>query len=195
MGRKKERKFLVIDDTWRKCTFTPPNFIMQFDISYEDDICVMVMMVNEESETRSPHAYITIMNNSSEDDRCKSNEDDRDKFEWEIPVSDARTLSKFAKSRIIQKLCYIIPTGQAGYWKVDEYIGEDSGLVTAEYKHKESSYFTKYFTSMDEFPEFDLPYWIGEEVTGDPKYYDVNIAKHKTSFVNRLWKRILRLMS
>lgn len=48
---------------------------------------------------------------------------------------------------------------------------------------------------MDEFPEFDLPYWIGKEVTGDPKYYDVNIAKYKTSFVNRLWKRILLLMS
>lgn len=186
MGRKKERKFLVNDDSWRKCTFTSSDLIRQFYISC-DDICISVRMVNEASGIKSPHAYITIKNNEGEEDR--------DEFEWEVPARDAYILSKFAKSRIIQKLRYIIPTGQAGYWAIDEYIGEDSGLVIAEYKHKESSYFTKYFTSTDEFPEFDLPYWIGEEVTGDPKYYDVNIAKYKTSFVNRLWQRILLLMS
>lgn len=186
MGREKERKFLVKDDSWRKCTFTSPDFIRQFYISYDDDICIRVRMVNEASETKSPHAYITIKSNDSEEDR--------DEFEWEIPVNDAYILSKFTKSRILQKLRYIIPTGQADYWEVDEYIGEDAGLVIAEHEYKKSSYFSKHFTCIDEH-EIVLPDWIGKEVTRDPKYYNANIAKHKTSFVNRLWLRILQLMS
>lgn len=187
MGREKERKFLVRDDSWKKYTFTSPDLIRQFYISYEDDICIRVRMVNEASETRTPHAYITIKNNASEEDR--------DEFEWEIPVADACILSKFAKSRILQKLRYIIPTGQAGYWEVDEYIGEDAGLVIAEHEYKKSSYFSGQLSIRDKSLEFEIPYWIGKEVTGDPKYYNANIAKYKTSFVNRLWKRISRLMS
>lgn len=186
MRRDKERKFLVSDDSWMKCTFTSRDLIRQFYISC-DDICIGVRMVNEASETKSPHAYITIKNNECEEDI--------DEFEWEIPIIDAYILSKFTKSRIIQKLRYIIPARQDDYWVVDEYIGEDAGLVIAEHEYKESSYFPYHPACYDKSLEFNIPYWIGEEVTGDPKYYDTNIAKHKTSFVNRLWKRILRLMS
>ena len=48
-------------------------------------------------------------------------------------------------------------------WEVDDFIGENEGLVIAEI---ELEY---------ENQKIDLPSWIGAEVTNDPKYYNSNL--------------------
>ena len=60
---------------------------------------------------------------------------------------------------VIDKQRYIVPySGKV--WEVDEFSSPDAGLVVAEVE----------LTSVDE--EFDIPPFIGEEVTGDPRYYN-----------------------
>jgi len=53
--------------------------------------------------------------------------------------------------------------------EVDEFLGENAGLVVAEVELK------------SEGQTFDKPAWLGEEVTGDPKYYNANLVKHPYS--------------
>ena len=54
-------------------------------------------------------------------------------------------------------------------FEVDEFLGENAGLVVAEVELK------------SEEQVFDKPAWFGDEVTGDPKYYNANLVRHPYS--------------
>ena len=80
-------------------------------------------------------------------------------FEYEIPVEDARQLLSLCKGRIIVKTRYIVP--YKGFtWEVDEYHDDLDGLVVTEVELD------------DEHQRFPLAPFAGEEVTGDPAYYN-----------------------
>jgi len=83
------------------------------------------------------------------------------RFEWEkeISVEDAQALLAIAEPGVIEKTRYIVPAGSQ-VWEVDEFAGALEGLVLAEVE----------LTSESE--TFDLPVWVGEEVTGNPRYYN-----------------------
>ena len=69
---------------------------------------------------------------------------------------------------VIDKIRYFVPVGNH-VWEVDEYKGALQPLVTAEIE----------LTSSDE--DFDIPSFVGMDVTGNPAYYNSNLAKsHKT---------------
>ena len=91
------------------------------------------------------------------------------RYEWEkeIDVHDAEELMKLCQGTIIDKTRWIVPaeTVDSGQliWEVDEFHGEQEGLVVAEIE-------LEYEEQVFEKPDF-----IGKEVTDDPRYYNANM--------------------
>lgn len=88
------------------------------------------------------------------------------RFEWEkeIDVDDAMHLMELCEPGVIDKIRYLVDY-EGHTFEVDEFRGENEGLVMAELELK----------SADE--EFSRPSWLGEEVTGDSRYYNASLAK------------------
>lgn len=90
----------------------------------------------------------------------------RAEYEYEIPFNDCNEmLDNLAEKPIIEKKRYKIPQGEFT-WEIDEFFGENQGLVVAEIELQ------------SEDQKFDKPDWVGEEVTGDPKYFNSNLIKN-----------------
>ena len=89
------------------------------------------------------------------------------RYEWEkeIPVQEARELMELCDSGRIDKTRYLVKAG-AHTFEVDEFHGENEGLVIAEVE----------LGSADE--AFERPSWLGEEVTGDRRYYNASLCRN-----------------
>jgi CYTH domain-containing protein len=89
----------------------------------------------------------------------------RMEFEYEIPRKDADILLGICEQPLIEKNRYTI--AHDGFvWEVDEFFGDNSGLIVAEVE------------LASEGQEFPRPDWVGEEVTGDPRYFNSNLIKN-----------------
>jgi CYTH domain-containing protein len=88
------------------------------------------------------------------------------RFEWEknIAGAEAKMLMPLCLPGLIEKLRHLIRVGHT--FEVDVFGGANAGLVLAEIE----------LSSEDE--EFERPVWLGEEVTGDKRYYNSYLAKH-----------------
>jgi len=89
------------------------------------------------------------------------------RYEWEkeIPVAEVMELLKICEPGVIDKTRYNIPAGVFTF-EVDEFYGDNQGLVVAEVELKSES------------DVFEKPEWLGEEVTGDKKYYNSMLMKN-----------------
>jgi adenylate cyclase len=88
----------------------------------------------------------------------------RSEFEYPIPAADAVELLGLAVTPLVEKTRYEIDA--LGHtWDVDVFAGENEGLVVAEVELD------------DEAEHVDLPDWIGREVSDDPRYLNVNLAR------------------
>lgn len=89
------------------------------------------------------------------------------RFEWEkeIPVEDVKALLEICEPGVIDKTRYLVKAGEHTY-EVDEFYGDNEGLTVAEVELS------------DENEAFDKPSWLGEEVTGDSKYYNSMLMKN-----------------
>jgi len=89
------------------------------------------------------------------------------RYEWEkeIPVTDASELLEICEPGIIEKNRYYIPSGDYTY-EVDEFLGENEGLIVAEIELKSES------------DKFEKPEWLGKEVTGDRRYFNSMLIKN-----------------
>ena len=89
----------------------------------------------------------------------------RMEFEYEIPLQDADELLEICEKPLIEKTRYKVQEG--GFvWEVDEFFKENQGLIVAELELE------------SEDQEFPKPDWAGEEVTGDPRYFNSNLIKN-----------------
>ena len=95
----------------------------------------------------------------------------RAEFEYEIPLADAEELLKLAEQPILSKVRYLEQHGNR-LWEIDVFAGENQGLVVAEVELP------------DERADFSRPDWLGQEVSGDVRYYNANLIKNPFS----LWK-------
>lgn len=87
----------------------------------------------------------------------------RDEWEYEIPLQEAEEMLNLCDpSAIIRKTRY-----RVGAWEIDEFGGRLEGLVVAEIE-----------LNFEE-QEFEKPSFIGDEVTGDPRYYNSNLSRAK----------------
>lgn len=107
---------------------------------------------------REEQGFITI--------KGKSDSDGLSRYEWEkqITVEDARELLQLCEPGVIDKTRYLVGVGNHVF-EVDEFYGENEGLVLAEVELK----------SKDE--PFERPGWLGAEVTGDLRYYNGMLSK------------------
>jgi CYTH domain-containing protein len=89
----------------------------------------------------------------------------RSEYEYEIPVDDANEmLDTLCEKPIIEKIRFIY-NFKGFTWEVDKFLGENEGLVTAEIE------------LLHESECFEKPYWITEEVTHEPRYFNSNLIK------------------
>jgi adenylate cyclase len=148
MGIEIERKFLLKGDGWRG--LGQPTVMRQGYLVADPVRTVRVRIEGE-------RAVITI--------KSKSTGASRGEWEYEIPVPDAaELLERLCEQPLVEKVRHRI--GHAGHtWEVDEFQGENAGLLVAEIE----------LGSEDE--AFEKPDWIGQEVTGDKRYYNSSLIR------------------
>lgn len=88
----------------------------------------------------------------------------RFEFEYAIPLADAEALITLRHGAVIEKVRHHVPW-QGLLWEIDEFGGENAGLVIAEIE------------LTDEKQRFETPPWVGDEITGDERYYNSSLAK------------------
>lgn len=88
------------------------------------------------------------------------------RFEWEkeIPVAEATALLQLCEPGVIDKTRYLVKAGKHTF-EVDQFYGENEGLVIAEIELS------------NELEPFEKPSWLGQEVTGDARYYNAMLIK------------------
>jgi adenylate cyclase len=149
MAKEIEKKFLVRSKTYRE--LAEGIYIHQGFLSTVKERVVRIRIFGKQ-------AFVTIKGITIGATRTE--------FEYEIPVKDAEVLlSELCLKPTIKKYRYKIPY-QGYIWEVDEFLGENQGLIVAEIELE------------SEDQQFDIPNWIGEEVTDDPKYFNSNLIAH-----------------
>ena len=148
MPQEIERKFLVKSEY--KSFAVNEYKIIQGYISSNPAVRIRI---------KNDKAYITI--------KGKTNETgvSRYEFEKEILVDEAKELMLLCEDGKIDKTRYNIQVGNH-IFEVDEFHGENEGLTIAEVE----------LSSEDE--SYDIPEWLGEEVTGNKEYYNSYISKN-----------------
>jgi adenylate cyclase len=146
MGQEIERKFLTRDDSWR--AGAAGTRYRQGYLSVDQTRTVRV-------RTAGSQGFLTV--------KGKTEGAARLEFEYPIPLADAeQLLTELCQRPLIEKVRYRIP--HAGLvWEVDEFEGENAGLILAEVELER------------EDQAVELPPWAGEEVTGQPRYYNANL--------------------
>ena len=145
-----ERKFLVNSDAFKTEAFNS-YIIKQGFLNSHKKRTTRVRLIKDKG-------YITI--------KGKSSEGGLSRFEWEKEISriEGEALLELCEKGIIDKLRYEVKSGNHVF-EVDEFFGKNKGLIIAEVE----------LISEDE--SFQKPNWLGDEVTGDIKYYNSQLSK------------------
>ncbi len=142
-----ERKFLVKNDFYR--SLAVPVIYRQGYLAILSEREVRVRLAGEKG-------FLSV--------KARVNDTTRHEFEYAIPAEDAAfMLDNLCAGFRIEKLRYLIPDNGL-IWEVDEYTGDNSGLVVAEIELPDPAY------------PFSKPVWIGEEITGDDRYLNAALA-------------------
>lgn len=157
MALEIERKFLVLDTSFKHEAFSSSH-IRQGYICSGHGRTVRIRI-------RDTRAYITIKGPSLNGGLS------RYEFEQEIPFADAEDLMLLCEPGIIDKTRWLVTSGRHTF-EVDEFHGDNDGLLIAEVE----------LGSEDE--AFQKPAFIGQEVTGDRRYYNSHLSRNPY----RLWK-------
>lgn len=156
MAKEIERKFLVVGDAWRK---------LAEGIRYRQGYLNSIKERTVRIRTVGDKAFMTVKGPTVGVTRME--------FEYPIPYDDCVTMLEHqAEQPVIDKVRYKIPMGEF-VWEIDEFFGVNAGLIVAEIE----------LTSEDQ--AFDKPEWIGEEVSGDPRYYNAMLVAHPYTTWNK----------
>lgn len=143
-----ERKFLVRSNEWRKDAVGTPY--RQGYLTTDPERTVRVRLAGDKG-------FLTIKGKTEGMSRCE--------FEYPIPVAEAsELLDTLCLSPLIEKIRYCVKYAEH-LWEIDEFAGENAGLILAEVE----------LDSSDQLVE--LPPWVGEEVTTDPRYYNASLSQ------------------
>lgn len=148
MAQEIERKFLV-DSSLINLTGVNSYIIVQGYLSNDPKRTVRIRV-------SGLNGFITI--------KGETNESGLSRFEWEkqIPLDEALELLQLCE-KTVNKTRYIVPQGEHKI-EVDVFMGDNDGLIIAEVELE------------TEDDEFNKPIWLLEEVTGDKRYYNLNLA-------------------
>ena len=145
-----ERKFLVKGDFMDDVASS--FHIVQGYLASSPSVTVRIRMYGDKG-------FMTV--------KGRTNDSGMSRFEWEkeIPADEAFMLLKLCGGGVIDKTRHVVPF--AGHvFEVDVFHGENEGLLMAEVELE------------SEEEAFEKPSWLGDEVTGDPRYYNSRLLKH-----------------
>lgn len=148
MATEVERKFLVTGDEWRD-QVAHSVAIRQAYLSFTAAMAIRIRIVDDAK------AFLTIK--SAEPGIARS------EFEYPVPLEDARGLIELRTGQVIEKRRHLVRF-RGAQWEIDVFEGAHAGLVIAEIE------------LADENAAFEHPPWLGKEVTGEARYYNVNLA-------------------
>lgn len=145
-----ERKFLLASTKYKDVAHAKTVIIQGF-LNTDKERTVRVRL-------KGDIGFLTV--------KGKASDDGLTRFEWEkqIPKRDAEALLKLCEPTIIDKIRYEVSIGKH-LFEIDEFFGENEGLVIAEVE----------LTSEND--TIKKPDWLGEEVTGQVKYYNSQLSK------------------
>lgn len=157
MAKEIEKKYLLLNDNYK--AHSTVTYIQQGYITTKKEGVVRVRV-------RDNEAYITIKGQNQGAVRLE--------YEYQIPVSEAKEIiENLCQKPVIEKKRYSFQAADGHIWEIDEFFGENDGLVVAEIE----------LSREDE--EFEKPEWVGEEVTSDMRYYNSNLMQNP--YIN--WKK------
>ena len=144
-----ERKFLVIDGAWRDLA-GPGQRLRQAYLTHESHASIRVRLSDDRAWLTVKSARMGIM---------------RDEFEYEIPIADAEEmLAKLCNGPVIEKTRHLL-RHDGVLWEVDVFAGNADGLILAEVEMSTPN------------EALNLPGWVGQEVTDDPRFRNSAIAQ------------------
>ena len=148
MGKEIERKFLVRSDEWR--SLAEPTRYRQGYLSSVKERVVRVRTIGDQG-------FLTIKGITQDVSRLE--------FEYDVPLDDAVSMLELCEKPIIEKDRSKILLGGL-VWEVDEFFGDNAGLIVAEVELEDAD------------QAFGKPAWVGEEVSGDPRYFNSNLIQN-----------------
>lgn len=152
MGQEIERKFLLRDETWRKSA--PSALYRQGLLTPGPPASVRVRIMGDRAMLNIKESTLDIS---------------RREFEYPLPLEDAEEiLEQLCVGSLIEKTRHFVQFGGMT-WEIDEFHGANEGLIVAEIE----------IESRDQ--EIEIPSWAGEEISGDPRYLNANLAFHPYS--------------
>ncbi len=153
-----ERKFLVLTDVYKNEAVTQKR-ITQGYLNSNPERTVRV-------RTKGDQGFITV--------KGRSNDSGTSRMEWEkeITLADAEQLLTLCEKGSIDKIRYEVKVGSHTF-EVDEFFGDNAGLTIAEVE------------LADENEAFEKPLWLGEEVTGDERYYNAYLSNNPYTLWNK----------
>lgn len=145
-----ERKFLVTRDGWRKNAEPGLPCEQGYIATGDSGVTVRVRQLGEQ-------AFLTLKGPITGISRSE--------LEYEIPCDEAEFMLKnYCGDHVISKIRYLVDWN-GSHWEVDEFFGKNNGLILAEIE----------LESEDQL--FEKPEWVGQEVSQDPRYFNVALAR------------------
>lgn len=158
MGMEIERKFLVRNDSYKALAASHSRIVQGYICSGQGRT-VRVRLRTDDETGECGKGYLTIKGPSQNGGLS------RYEFEKEISIDEALSLMKLCESGIIDKVRWLVPTSDGHTFEVDEFHGDNEGLTVAEVE----------LAAEDE--AYERPDFVGEEVTGDRRYYNSQLRR------------------
>lgn len=150
MATEIERKFLVVNNNWQQSIQRQEHYLQGY-LSNTKQSSIRIRITDDKANLNIKSATLGIT---------------RDEYDYAIPIDEAsEMLNNLCEKPILEKTRYFVIHGQHT-WEIDVFAGENEGLIVAEIE----------LQSIDE--AFDKPNWIGEDVSNDPRYYNVCLVTH-----------------
>lgn len=153
MGIEIERKFLLKNDNWRQQVVESRRIFQGYLTQNRGSSSVRVRLDGDQANINIKSRELAIT---------------RQEYEYSIPVDDAQTMLETLCDEALEKTRHILEY-QGHIWEIDEFSGKNAGLVVAEIELQR------------EDTEFAKADWLGEEVSEDVRYYNVNLISHPYS--------------
>lgn len=146
-----ERKFLLANERWREEAGEGVLFRQGYLTSGNDQASVRVRIEGERARLNVKSVTVGAS---------------RLEYEYDIPLAEAQEmLDLLCKKPLIEKHRYFVKR-QGLVWEIDEFMGENAGLVVAEVELDQEN------------QAIELPGWIGNEVTEDTRYYNACLVNN-----------------
>jgi adenylate cyclase len=144
-----ERKFLISTDAWQSLV-TSSTPIRQAYLASDAKTSIRIRIKDNASATLTIKSRPTAVR--------------RLELEYKIPVLEAEALMALRTGGVVEKVRHVVPWHDLA-WEIDVFSGDNAGLIIAEIElHHEEQH-------------FELPNWIGQEVTGQSQYYNSSLVQ------------------